>query len=352
MRSKLETTMAVALAATTIATPITLRAQDRVNVSIVAPTLGAIPQLSAGTFEILNQSALTYTSGSGGSSMLAGNSQPAHVQMSLPWGGEAAQFLEALESGSASTFTTVTCAFYHPGSSTPYYTVTMHTPVIERVALAYDSAAGIATEELRFAAKHVDYSTGTSGSGSATPTPPPSIAPQTVMIAGRQVHVFPARAMMVSRIASAVIEAGPPMAGFAAFTSSSGAMPSEGGTPPWAGTQSTSVSTFTVDMSTPVDAASGLSTGKVTITPVKFTKPVGSLSAQLQAARAAHTPLTTVISLADRPGRLAYRITLTNGVIQSDQTSFSGGKSAEEIAVAAQGMKVADLVRGTQIDMH
>lgn len=344
------TTVATALAVT-LTTPSIAGAQDRISVTIVAPTLGSFPQLTAGTFET---SYITSLTGTGGTSSAAGNAQQTRVEMSLPWGGEAAQFYRALASGTQ--LTTVTCAFYHAGSSTPYYNMTLHSPTIDKLALAYDSAAGIANEEVRFAARQVDYAAGTSGtttSGTTTSATPPTIAPRIVTIGGRQLHVLPAHFAAVSRIASAAVQAGPPTAGFAAFTASTGALPSEGGIPPWAGSQSTSVSRFAVEIDAPNRVGStGAGAGKVTFQAVTFTKPLGTLSPQLQAARAAHTPMSTVISLADRPGRLAYRVTLANGVIQSDQTSFSGGKSAEDITMYVLSIQLDDLLHTGMAGLH
>lgn len=317
---------------TTLAAPCTLRAQDRITVAVVAPALGSFPQLTAGTFETSTTQAGTVAQPTG---------LITHVEMSLPWGGEAAQLLRALKSGAP--LATVTCTFYHAGSDAPYYSMALHPATVEKLALAYDSASGVATEEVRFAAPHVDYGTGTAGTASAvSPTSPPAIAPRIVTIGGRQVHVLPTRFVALSRIAGAGV-AGPPIAGFATFTSPTGPMPPEGGTPSWAGSQSTSVSSFAVE----VDQTSiGSQSGGAGHTPqfVTFTKPLGSLSPQLQAAHAAHTPLQTVISLADRPGRLAYRITLPTGVVQSDQTSFSGNKSAEDIKMAVPYITLDNIV--------
>lgn len=342
MRPKINVVALAVIIGAPLATPSLLRAQDRIEVTVAAPALGAIPPLTAGTFLINTPN----QSGIGGSGAVATG-----VEMSLPWGAEAIQFLQALETGA--TANSVTCAFYHTGNSAPYYTVTLHTPVVREVALAYDSAAGIASEEIHLLSFHIDYAAGASGAPATTS--PPTIAPHVAMIGGRQVHVLPSRSIALTRIASTAAAPGAPAEGFASFTSPTGAMPSEGGIPSWAGSQSTSVSKLVVDVQSTLNIGSqstGSGAGRVTVSPVTLTKPVGSLSAQLQAARANRTPITTVISLADRPGRLAYRITVTNGLIANDQTSFSGAKSTEEITMNAMSIQFEDLVRGTKVTLH
>ena len=343
-------------------------AQDHVNVTIVAPAVGSFPRLAAGSFDITNQDQLvsvktTTAQGQSQTQSMAGTTAPVRVQMGLPWGGEVAQLIKAMVSGANPAIDHITCDFVHAGSDQPYYTVVIDHPIIARVDLAYDSAAVTATEQISLAAPQVDFLDG--GSSANTPAAPATGGSRAIVLRRAAARPQPplrltATPQMLRRLmSSTTAAAGPPIIGFASFAASAGStlhFAPEASFPTWASGAMIGVETLAITferqvLMTSVTAADGSRTtvphpGPLQPTQASFTKSVGSLSNDLQAAVSGRQHITTTFELADAPGRLGYSFIFTSGLISSDHTSLSNGHAAEQVALTSgSGVIVKDVRR-------
>src|SRR5579875_404794 len=162
----------VAIALASVAMPAVALAQDHVNVTIVAPSLGTIPRLAAGSFDITNSDQLISHASTGpnhsqGKTVAMGANEPAKIEMLLPWGGELPQLVKAMTSGAgASAIDHITCDFVHAGSNQPYYTVIIDNPLISHIDLVYDSTSATATEDIKIEAPQVEYMDGSTSTSS------------------------------------------------------------------------------------------------------------------------------------------------------------------------------------------
>ena len=361
MRPRSQIRGAVVLVATTLGAALApasmLRAQDHVNITIVAPTLGSFPVLAAGSFDITNSDKLVQHTAAGASGqqhvVALSVTEPVKVEMTMPWGGEIPQLLQSMTSGAVpSAIDHITCDFVHAGSSQPYYTVVIDHPLVSHIDLAYDSASAAATEQLKLEAPQVEFldgSAGTTGASTTQSTTATGTAARALMRPIALPHLrllsTPVKIRQLGTSMAGVV-AGPPVDGFASFAatgSSTAHFAPEGSFPAWATGAMANVESLSVSFARDIvvykqTLADGSQQafpryGNAVPTTATFTKPVGSLSNDLQAAISGHQKVTTTFELADVPGRLAYSFQFVNGYISSDHTSLSNGHASEQVTV-------------------
>jgi hypothetical protein len=338
-------------------------AQDHINITIIAPSYGAIPRLAAGSFEITNEAQLTQIHAGGQNAIKVGATDAPRVQMTLPWDGEVTQFIRALASSSETPdIDHITCDFVHAGSDQPYYTVIIDQPIIGRVQLVYDSATTTATEEIALAARQVEYPT-VATAGSSTAAAPAQGSVRVVKLS-QPVRLVGSMATLRSLRSLAASAAGPPIAAFANFAAGAGGpkFAAEQAFPAWTNGAMANLESLTLSITRQIiihkftssdgTATAVPSAGAGVTVQATFTKGVGSLTNELQGALSSHQQVTTTLQLADAPARLGQTIVLQNANITSDRTALSNGRSAEQVAMTATRGTVTDLRRNATVTVQ
>lgn len=350
-------------------------AQDHVNVTIMAPTIGSIPQL-AGALDIANSQSLIAIAPSGPAPttgiLYAGVTDAVHATMVLPWNGAASQVMrveKAYIDGAMHPVDSVICNFVHAGSDQPYLTVVIHQPILHRITLAYDSVADSATATLDWVAQSVEYLAPASTQPSVrTIGARATITRRSTPASGRVAQLTPKTAprLMLSPTALRALamagQAGPPVDAFLQFADAGPrniAFTSESSFPSWTAGAMASAQALSVTATQPVmivRATDENGVSYVTAHPqgsvalaVQITKAAGPLAAAIATAQGSHERLTVTIGLADAPGHLGARMTFNSALVASNSMGNIGGRPVEQIGLTPQTITISDLRNGTTL---